>query len=176
MAHLDLRRVGRGCRALLAFVVAAGVVASASACADASATDRASGVIQVVAAESFWGSIAAQLGGEHAQVTSIVVNPDADPHDYEPTTRDSRHLASADMVVINGLGYDTWASKVVAANPNPAQTVLTVGDALDLPDDSNPHRWYNPEDVFAIARVMTSDYQRSTPLTLTTSPRSSPPS
>ena len=78
---------------------------AASAATSGSSAAGASSVIQVVAAENFWGSIATQLGGTHAQVTSIIVNPDADPHDYEPTASDARIIASADMVLINGVGY-----------------------------------------------------------------------
>ncbi len=157
--HYGVAKIGGW---LTSGVLVFAVIATTSACTTADARDR-DGAIQVVAAESSWGSIAAQLGGTHVDVTSIVVNPDADPHDYEPTTRDSRELASADVVVINGLGYDSWASKVVAANPNPNQTVLTVGDVLGLPSDSNPHRWYNPSDVFAVADSITAAYQRFDP-------------
>src|SRR5437899_1473994 len=66
----------------------------------------------VVAAENFWGSIAAQLGGDRVQVTSIIDNPNADPHDYEPTTADARDIATARFVIENGIGYDPWAQKL----------------------------------------------------------------
>ena len=72
-----------------------------------------SGKVQVVAAENFWGSIAAQVGGEHASVTSIIANPDTDPHDYDPTPQDARTIAQAKYVIVNGAGYDAWASKQI---------------------------------------------------------------
>ena len=75
------------------------------------------GRLRVVAAENFWGSIAAQLGGDRVAVTSIIVNPDTDPHCYEPTAADARTLAGSQMAIVNGIGYDNWASKLLAANP-----------------------------------------------------------
>lgn len=120
-------------------------------------------VIEVVAAENFWGSIASQLGGAHARVRSIVVNPNADPHSYEPTTDNARSVATARMVIANGLGYDTWVSKLLAADPG-RRTVLTVGKALGLPDGSNPHRWYNPADVKAVIATIVADYSELDPV------------
>src|SRR5689334_18571977 len=67
--------------------------------------------LQVVAGQNFWGSIAAQLGGSHVSVTSVVTNPNADPHDYESSSLDARAFATADYVILNGAGYDDWGSK-----------------------------------------------------------------
>src|SRR6266568_4903709 len=75
------------------------------------------GPIEVVAAENFWGSIAAQLGGSKVHVTSVVSSPATDPHDYEPTAADGRLLAGARMAIVNGIGYDPWAGKLLASNP-----------------------------------------------------------
>src|SRR5712691_8187923 len=101
----------------------------------------------VVAAENFWGSIAAQLGGDRVEVTSIIDNPNADPHEYEPTTADARSLASATFVIVNGIGYDPWADRLLAANPVPGRAVLDVGTLVGAPAGGNPHRWYSPPDV-----------------------------
>src|SRR5438067_1900350 len=101
----------------------------ATGCGGATSTEAGgsgSGV-QVVAAENFWGSIATQLGGSRAQVTSIIVDPAEDPHDYQPTTSDARTLATAQLVIVNGVGYDPWASRLLAANPAPGRVVLNVG-------------------------------------------------
>src|SRR5437588_9746257 len=73
--------------------------------------------LNVVSSENFWGSIASQLGGTRVTVTSIINSPSGDPHDYESTTNDARTLAQADYVILNGAGYDDWASKLIAANP-----------------------------------------------------------
>jgi zinc/manganese transport system substrate-binding protein len=107
--------------------------------------------VRVVAAENFWGSIARQLGGAHAQVQSLIVNPAQDPHSYEPTTGDARAMATAQLAIVNGVGYDPWAPKLLGANPVNGRVTLTVGSRLGLKDGDNPHRWYDPSDVTAIA-------------------------
>jgi zinc/manganese transport system substrate-binding protein len=145
----------------------AGVLAAVTllaACASGTSSSAAGGqVLHVVAAENFWGSIAGQLGGDRVDVMSIIDSPDADPHDYEPTTADARTVASADLVLVNGVGYDPWASKIAAANDTPGQTVLDVGKLLGLDAGANPHRWYKPDDVRRVVAELTSDYQRLDP-------------
>ena len=84
----------------------------------------------MVAAENFWGSIAQQLAGSKVAVTSIIVNPDTDPHDYQPTASDARTMAGAKLAIVNGIGYDNWASQLLAANPVSGRTVLDVGNLL----------------------------------------------
>ena len=73
-------------------------------------------VVRVVAAEDFWGSIAAQIGGAHAHVVSIIGKPETDPHAYEPTAADARTLADAQVAVVNGAGYDPWMQQLLAAD------------------------------------------------------------
>ena len=119
--------------------------------------------LEVVAAENVWGSLAAQLGGDRAHVTSIVTSPDTDPHSYEPTPRDGRALASAKYVVLTGLGYDPWARRALEANPSLGRTTLDVGNLLGLRSGDNPHRWYFPEDVGRVIARMTSDFKRMDP-------------
>jgi zinc/manganese transport system substrate-binding protein len=127
------------------------------------ASSAASGKLQVVAAEDFWGSIAAQLGGDRVEVTSIVTNPAADPHDYEPTSEDARTMASAQMAIVNGIGYDEWAAKLLAANPESGRVELTVGDVLGLQAGDNPHQWYSPASVHRVIAQITADYRRADP-------------
>jgi zinc/manganese transport system substrate-binding protein len=117
----------------------------------------------VVAAENFWGSLAEQLGGSHVRVTSIINNPDADPHDYEATAADGRAIAAAQLIIINGVGYDPWATKLADANPSTARTTLTVGDLVGAKDGDNPHRWYNPDDVRKMIDQVTGDYKKIDP-------------
>jgi zinc/manganese transport system substrate-binding protein len=119
--------------------------------------------IHVVAAENFWGSIAAQLGGSRVQVTSVISNPATDPHDYEPTALDARTFAGAQMVIVNGVGYDPWAPKLVAANPVHGRVVLTVGDLVGIKDGGNPHRWYSPANVRQVANAIAADYAKLDP-------------
>lgn len=136
---------------------------SGSAASGTSGGGLGSKVIQVVAAENFWGSIAEQLGGKQVKVTNIIDSPDADPHDYEATAGDGRAIAAADVVLINGVGYDTWAIKLAEANPNPDRTELTVGDLVGVAEGGNPHRWYNPDDVTKVVDQIVTDYKKIDP-------------
>ncbi len=137
--------------------------APASPAPGASGPGAGSRTIHVVAAENFWGSIAAQLGGRQVTVANIIDSPDADPHDYEPTAADGRAIAGADLVLINGVGYDTWATQAVKANPAPNRTVLTVGDLVGVPAGGNPHRWYSPDDVQKVIDEIVADYKKVDP-------------
>jgi zinc/manganese transport system substrate-binding protein len=127
-----------------------------SACATSRpARSGADGRVRVVAAENFWGSVVAQLAGDHAVVTSIISNPATDPHDYEATAQDARDIASADYVIVNGIGYDSWARKLLDADPASGRTVLDVGKLVGVEVGGNPHQWYSPAAVERfVARVV----------------------
>ena len=119
--------------------------------------------IHVTAAENFWGSIAAQLGGDRVQVTSLITNPATDPHAYEPTAADARTLAGSKLVIVNGIGYDPWAPKLLAANPVKGRVVLTVGDLVGIKPGGNPHRWYSPANVQQVIDAIVADYKQLDP-------------
>jgi zinc/manganese transport system substrate-binding protein len=119
--------------------------------------------LNVVGGENFWGSIASQLGGTRVTVTSIINNPAGDPHDYESTPNDARTSAQADYVILNGAGYDDWASKLMAANPVSGRKVFTVASLLGKKAGDNPHFWYNPDYVERVADQITSDYKSLDP-------------
>jgi zinc/manganese transport system substrate-binding protein len=121
------------------------------------------GKINVVAAENFWGSIAAQIGGSHATISSIIDNPNTDPHAYEPTPADGRTMAGAQLAIVNGIGYDPWAPKLLSSNPSSSRVVLTVGQLVGVPDGGNPHQWYSPASVRQVADQITADYQKLDP-------------
>jgi zinc/manganese transport system substrate-binding protein len=121
------------------------------------------GKLQVVAAENFWGSIASQLGGSKVAVNSIIVNPNTDPHSYEATASDGVLVARSRMALVNGLGYDGWASKLLAANPSSARVVLDVGNLLGLREGDNPHQWYSPSSVQRVTNQIVADYKRLDP-------------
>jgi len=121
------------------------------------------GAFRVVAAENVWGSLAAQLAGARADVVSIVSSPAADPHEYEPTAVDARSLAVARMVIVNGIGYDPWASRLLAANPVRGRVVLDVGDVLGIRAGGNPHRWYSPRDVQRMIEAISRAYAKLEP-------------
>jgi zinc/manganese transport system substrate-binding protein len=119
--------------------------------------------ITVVATINAWGSIAAQLGGTRVRQTSIITNPATDPHAYEPTPTDARLVAGANVFIENGIGYDPWAAKMLAANPVPGRTMLDVGALVGIADGGNPHRWYSPTDVRAVVNQITADYVKTDP-------------
>jgi len=116
-----------------------------------------------VAAESFWGSIAAQLGGPRVAVRSIVDDPGVDPHSYQPTAADARASTDASVAVVNGLGYDPWAGELLQASPSPRRAVIDVGTALGLPAGANPHRWYYPADVRRVIAMIVAAFDRVDP-------------
>jgi zinc/manganese transport system substrate-binding protein len=123
----------------------------------------AGGRLRVVAAENFWGSIAAQLGGNRVEVSSIIVNPSTDPHSYEPSAADARTMAGARLAIVNGIGYDNWAPKLLAASPASGRKVLNVGQLLGLQTGDNPHQWYSPASVQRVIAQVTADYDRLDP-------------
>jgi len=129
------------------------------ACCGTPAGGSGTGTLQVIAGENFWGSIAAQLGGSHVSVTSIVTNPNTDPHDYESSATDARAFATADYVVLNGAGYDDWGQKLLSANPSQNRKVFTVAELLNKKAGDNEHFWYNQDWVEKVADRITADYQ-----------------
>jgi zinc/manganese transport system substrate-binding protein len=132
-------------------------------CGSTGSASSGSGKLQVVAGENFWGSIATQLGGEKVAVASIIVNPSTDPHSYEPTAADARTMAGAQLAIVNGIGYDRWASHLLAANPSSGRTVLDVGGVLGLKEGENPHQWYSPAHVHAVIDEIVADYDKLRP-------------
>ncbi len=105
--------------------------------------------IQVVAAENFWGSLIGQLGGNLTNVRSIVSDPNADPHEYEANTSDAAAISGANLVVVNGVGYDDWALQLINSSDTAGQEVLNVGTLNGVSVNGgivtgNPHQWYNP--------------------------------
>jgi zinc/manganese transport system substrate-binding protein len=151
--------------AFVAALVAVAVVASAglAGCATSAASRSAGRPVGVAASINAWGSILAQLGGDKVRATSIITNPDTDPHDYEPTPADSRTIADSALFVENGIGYDAWAAKSLAANPSSSRVVLDVGKLVGVPGGGNPHRWYSPDDVEKVADAITADLQKVDP-------------
>jgi zinc/manganese transport system substrate-binding protein len=128
------------------------------ACGSTVPTAR-SGTIRVVAGENFWGSLAVQLGGTKASVQSVVTDPNADPHEYETSTSDARAFADADLVILNGAGYDDWGRKLLDANPRSLRQVLDVAQLIGKKAGENPHFWYDPGYVVKVADSITAKYK-----------------
>ncbi|TPG33812.1 hypothetical protein EAH80_14795 [Mycobacterium hodleri] len=108
----------------------------------------------MVASTNVWGDIAKQIGGEHVNVTSIMSDPNGDPHEYEADAKTAATLSKSQFVVENGLGYDDFMDKLLAASPNPSRKVLNAADVMQITgSDANPHIWY---DIAKIPDVATA--------------------
>jgi len=112
--------------------------------------------INVVAAENFYGNVVQQLGGSHVNVTSILSDPNVDPHEYTSNVQTAVKVSKADLVIENGLGYDDWMDKLLAGSPNSNRILLTAGTLADHPLPDNPHVWYGFNNMPAIAQGITS--------------------
>jgi zinc/manganese transport system substrate-binding protein len=93
----------------------------------------------------------------------VITSPATDPHDYEPTAADARTMAGAQLAIVNGIGYDPWAAKLIAANPVHGRVVLNVGDLVGIAPGGNPHRWYSPSDVQKVIGEIVRDYVKLDP-------------
>lgn len=124
--------------------------------AGASTTAGGSRPIDVVASTNVWGDITKQIGGDHVNVTSILSDPNADPHEYEADAKTGAALSKAQLVVENGLGYDDFMDKLLAASPNTNRAMINAADVMKISgSDANPHIWYDiakiPDVASAIA-------------------------
>src|ERR1017187_9921428 len=125
--------------ALIVLIIAGAFVGLYLSNHTSSSSTNSSGVIQVVAAENFWGSLITQLGGTRVSVVSIVSDPNADPHEYESNTANAIAIADARLVIVNGAGYDDWALQLISASNTPHQIVLNVQELINQPTGANPH-------------------------------------
>jgi zinc/manganese transport system substrate-binding protein len=157
-----MRRL-RTVRTGVAGMLGTGMLLSGCATSPAPSRHGAVAAVYVVAAERSWGSIAEQLGGEMARVTSLVSNPAADPHDYEPTAADARAVATAQLVIVNGAGYDSWAAKLLAANPVDGRQVIDVGKLVGASASANPHLWYDPAIVDRVVAAVSAALRSADP-------------
>ena len=150
---LRLAKVAAGMVALGAALVTAGLVSSSTPAA-ASGTST----VAVVAGENEYGNVASQIGGRYVTVYSVDSNPNTDPHTYEATPSVGQKIAHADLLIENGVGYDTFMNTLASASPKSARQVIDVQHLLGLPDSTdNPHLWYNPITMPAVAHALASD-------------------
>jgi zinc/manganese transport system substrate-binding protein len=152
-------------RRVPALLVLALAASSAAACAGSSMTStNTKSLPQVVAAENFWGNIAAQIGGGHIAVTSIITDPNADPHTYETDPKSASAFSHAQLVILNGAGYDDFASKLLSSNGKSGTTVLRVDQLVGASGDNpNPHLWYSPTYVTEAATAIEKDLAAKVP-------------
>ncbi|MGE5292880.1 MAG: metal ABC transporter solute-binding protein, Zn/Mn family [Micromonosporaceae bacterium] len=120
-------------------------------------------VIRVVAAERLWGSIAAQLGGTHASIVSIISSPRVDPRSYRATAADRRAFGTAQLLILNGAGYDPWAGELANSTPGNRRAELNAGDNVGVAPGGNPYLWYDPDYVQRVAALILADYAKIDP-------------
>jgi zinc/manganese transport system substrate-binding protein len=118
------------------------------------AVHAADGRISIVAAENFYGDVARQIGGEQVSVASILSNPDQDPHLFETTPSVVRDVAAAQIVIYNGDNYDAWMPRLLAATPRGKRLVIVAADLVGKAAANNPHIWYDPPTMPAVAKAI----------------------
>lgn len=124
---------------------------------------QAADQIRVVAAENFYGEVAAQIGGEHVAVTSILSNPDTDPHLFEASADTARSLADAAVAIENGADYDPWMDRLLSASGSASRTTIVVADIVGAKTGDNPHLWYEPTTLPMIAAALAAEFARRDP-------------
>ena len=145
---------------VLAAAAAAGLALLAVGCTASSAAsgDASGGTIVAVGAENEYANVIAQVGGKYVQASAIMSNPNTDPHTFEASASVARLVSGAQLVVQNGVGYDTFMNTIENAAPNASRKVVVVQDLLGLPTDTpNPHLWYKPSTMPAVANAIAAD-------------------
>jgi zinc/manganese transport system substrate-binding protein len=153
MAQTRRQRLSWSVSGFYLVVTAFSLILGLSSQPSGAAQDRST-LINVVAAENFWGNIASQLGGSAVSVTSLITNPNADPHLFETNAADAAKLAQAQVIIENGVGYDGWMSSLLNADSG-HESVINAGDVLHVTgSDPNPHLWYNIPKVPKVAAAI----------------------
>ena len=117
------------------------------------------GPINVVASLNQWGSLAAELGGDDVEVTSIVNSTNVDAHDFEPKTSDVAKLSKAQIIVANGAGYDSWATKSMTKTTN----IVSAASVMGAVEGDNPHLWFSKDARSSMATAITDAYIKALP-------------
>ncbi len=118
----------------------------------------AASAIKAIGVENEYADVVAQIGGRYVEVTTIVSDPNTDPHSFEASPRIAASIASARLIVKNGLGYDAWVDKIMSASPSAQRKVIDVQQLLGLPSDTpNPHLWYDPKTMPKVAEAITAE-------------------
>ena len=145
-------------RIAIAALASVGMLASVAACGSGRSSSEKNGTIEVVASVNQWGTVAKTLGGGNVNVTSIINSTNVDAHDYEPTTSDIAKLQKAQVIIVNGAGYDAWAVKAAqSANA----TIVNAAAVGGVNDGENPHVWFSADVRKAVAQAITEAYERA---------------
>lgn len=116
------------------------------------------GQIQAIGVENEYADVISQIGGKYVQVQAILTDPNTDPHTFEANPKLAKDFASAQLVVENGVGYDDWADKLMSSAARPNRKVINAQKVLGLPADTkNPHLWYDPKTMPAVAKAIADD-------------------
>jgi len=160
------RRIGPlGSRLLVSGLAAVLLAPAVAGCSTAAVAD---GKIHAVAGENFYGDAISRIGGDLVSVTSILNDPNVDPHTYESSVQSAEQVADAALVVENGLGYDAFLDHLMSASPAGGRKVVDVQQLLGLPDGSNPHVWYDPATLPKVARAVAVELEAIQPASTTT--------
>ena len=119
--------------------------------------------LKAVAAENFYGDVLRQIGGSDLAVTSILDNPNQDPHSFEASPSAARAIASAAIVVANGADYDPWMASLLKASPSARRIVVVAADLVGAKAGDNPHLWYDPRTMPAVAAAEAAALARLDP-------------
>ena len=147
----------------LAFLFILFLLLSACGGSVGSTTSSSATVINVVAAENFYGDIVKQLGGSHVSVTSIISDPNIDPHEYESNVQTAIQVSKAQLVIENSGGYDDWMDKILSGSPNSNRLVLKGFDVAQVKLPENEHVWYSIDNAAIIAQAITDDLKKLDP-------------
>jgi zinc/manganese transport system substrate-binding protein len=159
---MERRHPRTGPAALLGLVTALTLALSPLA-GPTTTTGASTSRLPVVAAENFWGNITSQLGGRYVSVTSLITNPNADPHLFETDAADAAKLALAKVVIENGVNYDTWMHSLLGADGG-HPVIVTAADVLHVTgSDPNPHLWYDIPEVPKVAAAIAAALTRADP-------------
>ena len=119
--------------------------------------------LKIVAAENFYGGVAREIAGSDARITSILTNPNQDPHEFTTDAKTARAVADADIVIYSGIGYDSWMEKLLGTAGKPNRVVIDVADLIGRKDGDNPHIWYDPQTMPALGRKLVEVLSHANP-------------
>jgi zinc/manganese transport system substrate-binding protein len=151
---------------LAAVLLASACSSSSSSAAGGGPTAAAASTVKITAigAENEYADVISQVGGKYVQASSIMSNPNTDPHTFEASPAVAREISAAKLIVQNGVGYDDWATTVENADPSDSRKVINVQQLLGLPASTpNPHLWYNPTTMPAVANAIAADLAQIDP-------------
>src|SRR5215475_1548412 len=133
-------------------------------CLSIPAAAHSEGKISAVGAENEYANVIEQIGGKYVSVSAVESDPNTDPHTFEASAGVAQEVSGADILIENGVGYDSYMEKIESASPSDSRKVINVQELLGLPDSTpNPHLWYKPETMPAVAKQLATYYSELQP-------------